>query len=90
MALGSRPFWQTLVAADSGENIVLTCDECFAILEYLAGEAAEGADLQTLYQAAQRHLAHCPDCRTHHLQRLRDMEAMLAAHQSEPVPGDRG
>ena len=41
MAFMSRPFWQTLVAADSGENLALTCDECFAILEYLAEEAAE-------------------------------------------------
>jgi hypothetical protein len=31
MGLGSRPFWQTLVAVHSGEKIVLTCDECFAI-----------------------------------------------------------
>ncbi len=31
MAFTSRPFWQTLVAADSGENLALTCDECFAI-----------------------------------------------------------
>jgi hypothetical protein len=84
MALGSRPFWQTLVAADSGENIVLTCDECFTILEYLAEEAAEGADLQTLQKAAQHHLTHCPDCRAHHLKRLIELEAQLATRRNLP------
>jgi hypothetical protein len=78
MALTSRPFWQVLVAADSGEDVTLTCDECFAILEYLAEEAAAAADAQTLQKAAQRHLAHCPDCREHHLRRLRELEAKRA------------
>lgn len=84
MAFTSRPFWQTLVAADSGENLALTCDECFAILEYLAEEAAEGADLQTLQKAAQHHLTQCPDCREHHLKRLIELEAQLAAHKNSP------
>ena len=84
MAFTSRPFWQTLVAADSDESIALTCDECFIILEYLAEEAAEGADLQTLQQAAQHHLTHCPDCREHHLKRLIELEAQLAARKNRP------
>jgi hypothetical protein len=82
MAFTHRPFWQTLVAADSDENIVLTCDECFAILGYLAEEAAEGADLQTLQRAAQHHLSHCPDCRAHHVKRLTELEAQLAARKN--------
>lgn len=84
MAFKVRPFWQTLVAADSGENIALTCDECFIILEYLAEEAAEGADLQTLQKAAQHHLSHCPDCREHYLKRLIELEAQLAARKNHP------
>ena len=84
MAFTSRPFWQTLVAADSSENIALTCGECFAILEYLAEAAAEGDDLQTLQKAAQRHLARCPDCRAHHLKRLIELEAQLAARKNLP------
>ena len=80
MAFMSRPFWQTLVAADSGENLALTCDECFAILEYLA----EGAHLQTLQKTAQHHLSHCPDCREHHLKRLIELEAQLAARKNRP------
>ena len=84
MAFKVRPFWQTLVAADSDESIALTCDECFIILEYLAEEAAEGADLQPLQKTAQHHLSHCPDCREHHLKRLIELEAQLAARGNSP------
>jgi predicted anti-sigma-YlaC factor YlaD len=86
MTFRFRPFWQIL--ADSSEAATLTCDECFIILEYLADEAAEGADLPTLHRAVQSHLARCPDCRAHHLQRLSKLEAELAARKNVPAaPG---
>lgn len=67
-----------LVAADSGGTVSLTCDECFAILEYLADEAANGADPRILREAVRRHLEHCPDCREHHRLRLSALQTRLA------------
>ncbi len=75
----TRPLWQTLAeAAEPGQTITLTCDECFQILEALAEAAAAEADPHGLRRAARRHLAHCPDCRDRHLQRLSELEAKLA------------
>jgi len=72
-----RPLWQILTPAAHSPNTTLTCDECFVALEYLADRINAGADLQVVWQAAQRHLARCPDCREHHLQRIRELESQL-------------
>ena len=70
-----RPIWQLLIImTEYSEYDSLTCDECFTLLEYLAGEAAKGADIEILQQAIRRHLEHCPGCREHHLARLLEME----------------
>lgn len=73
----TRALWQILVAADSEAAAELSCDECFAILEYLADEAVRGADLGALREALRRHLEHCPDCREHYRRRLSEMHARL-------------
>ena len=57
----------------------LTCDECFAILEYLALEALDGAEEEKLEAALRRHLEMCPDCREHHLKRLQKLEERLGS-----------
>jgi len=78
MASLPRPLWEILLAAESNDPRELTYDECFAIIEYLADELAGGADSQTIKQAAQRRLTHCPNCRQHHERRLREIETTLA------------
>ena len=75
----TRPVWEILAASSSKDDTQLTCDECFAVLEYLANEATEGADPQALLQIARRHLVHCPDCREHHEQRLSRLGLQQAA-----------
>ncbi|MFC1879755.1 hypothetical protein ACFLZW_07555, partial [Chloroflexota bacterium] len=77
-----RPFWRILMlAAESGARMALNCDECFAILEYLADAAVRGADDDYLIDAVRRHLNRCPTCREHHLKRLQAMEAEVAARK---------
>ncbi len=72
------PLWQILVRSlQNAPDRDLTCDECFAVLEYLADSAVAGADPDRLRRSARRHLAHCPDCREHHLRRLRELEAQV-------------
>jgi len=61
MISACRPLWQVLSVAQPGRDTTLSCDECFAILELLAEAAAAGAHAQTLREAVQRHLTHCPD-----------------------------
>ena len=73
-----RPIWQILTRTTHSPNSVLTCEECFAALEYLADLSGAESDLKDLWRVAQRHLARCPDCREHHLQRIRELESRLA------------
>ena len=74
----SRPIWKLLIVfSEPGQADGLTCDECFNVLEHLAGEAVRGIDVELLREAVQRHLEHCPDCREHHLHRLGELESKL-------------
>lgn len=76
MSNHTRPFWQILiVAAQHGAQVPLNCDECFLILEHLAEIAAQGADERYLLEAVRRHVERCPECRRHHLARLKELEA---------------
>ena len=82
-----RPIWQILTHAAESPNSVLACDECFAALDAarLADWLDAGGDPKTLWHAAQRHLARCPDCREHHRQRIHELEARLVERsQSRP------
>lgn len=79
----ARPFWKILiVAAEHDAKATFNCDECFAILEYLAEVAVKGAEERYLLEAVGRHLDCCPDCREHHLQRLKELEAKLDSRRS--------
>ncbi|MGD9092798.1 MAG: hypothetical protein PVF74_08105 [Anaerolineales bacterium] len=64
---------------DRARSLSLTCDECFAVLEYLAMEAMNGAKEMLLKRALQKHLEMCPDCREHHLERLRLLEERMGS-----------
>lgn len=69
----TRPLWQLLIADPSN----LTCDECFAVMEYYA-EVLAGGGVNLLPQVLD-HLKRCPDCALQHREVLR----RLAASQSE-------
>jgi hypothetical protein len=59
--------WQLLQEEPSN----LTCDECFAVMEYYAEFLAQGGD--ALLPEIMKHLEGCPSCRMEHraaLQRL--------------------
>jgi uncharacterized protein with PIN domain len=71
----SRPLWQLLVHEldfDNGQE--LTCEECFAVLEYYADLLACGANPEKLHQPMHRHLAHCPNCRKQFQQWIKHLE----------------
>ena len=77
-----RPLWQILAASHiSGPDSALSCDECFAALEYLADCAVSGADPALVLESARHHLERCPHCRQHHLRLLRELED----HQTNPI-----
>lgn len=68
-------FWQILLKTQVPTDAPLTCDECIAILDYLADQAAQGADLEIVRQAMQKHLARCPDCHEQYDEWLRELES---------------
>ena len=67
--------WRILLKAQTQLEASLTCDECIAVLDYLADQATKGADLEGLRQAVRKHLSRCPDCRAEYLKWLRELEA---------------
>ncbi len=69
-------FWRILLKTQAPTDAPLTCDECIAILDYLADQAARGADLERLRQAVRKRLARCPDCREQYGEWLRELESM--------------
>lgn len=69
--------WEILRAAnDPHDYRTLTCDACFAILEFLADCAIAGASREAIFAAAQKHLARCPDCRIEFAQRIEMLERL--------------
>ncbi len=53
--------WELLLSTlHNDDETPLTCDECFAILMYLAERATDGADSDRLRTAVLLHLARCP------------------------------
>jgi hypothetical protein len=68
-----RPLWQLMLADPSD----LTCDECFALMEYYAEVLTTGGT--TILPRVLAHLRRCPYCATQHREALR----RLAASQSD-------
>jgi len=75
MSLVFRSLWEILVIAKQpGRDVILNCDECFVLLNYLADLTIETDSVEDIRAAIYKHLKHCPDCRQHHLQKLREIE----------------
>jgi len=59
-----RSLWQLLLLTrDAGSPVQLTCQECFALLEYDAERLANGIPPDEIRPAVSRHLSLCPQCR---------------------------
>jgi hypothetical protein len=69
----ARPLWQLLLEDPSD----LTCDECFAVMEYYAEVLARGGT--GLLPKVIEHRRRCPHCAFEHRRALR----RLAGSQSE-------
>ena len=74
-----RPLWQIL----SEDRSDLTCDECFAVMEYYAEVLAKGGG--DLLPKVLEHLRRCPSCEAQHREALR----RLMATQSERSAASR-
>jgi hypothetical protein len=66
----SEALWQ-LLREDPAD---LTCDECFAIMEYYAELLARGGE--DLLPEIMKHLEGCPSCRTEHRAALQKLVGM--------------
>ena len=72
-----RPLWRLLLAATSRQDDVsLSCDECFSILEYLAElRLRVPLSSEAFNTLANKHLSVCPDCQEYYRQKLEEFEA---------------
>jgi hypothetical protein len=58
----TRPLWQLLIRSREQNFPELNCEECFAILDYFAGQLADGADPEEMRGPVVNHLSRCPEC----------------------------
>lgn len=87
VAPGSAPEtldWEEVVAAalrmaSMTEDVELSCDEVYDLLDQFAEAAQRGEDVAALMPLVQRHLDMCPDCR----EEYEALQRMLAAPPRE-------
>lgn len=70
----SRPLWQLLIDFSDRDIPNLTCEECFAILDYYAGQLADGADPEEMRGSVVDHMSRCPECHPKFSQWLEQLE----------------
>jgi len=71
----SRSLWQLLIQARNlKDDMHLTCDECFMLLEYDADLLVAGAHFDELQPAIRNHLALCSECQLELADRLEKLE----------------
>lgn len=71
----SRSLWQLLIETRNlKDNIHLTCNECFMLLEYDADLLVAGAHFDELQTAIRNHLALCSECQVELADRLEKLE----------------
>jgi hypothetical protein len=75
----SRALWQLLLEDPSD----LTCDECFAVIEYYAEILARGGP--DLLPEIIEHLEGCPDCELQHREALRRLMADQSEESAAPL-----
>ncbi len=78
MSTQTRSLWQMLLAvAMLQKEKPLTCDECFAILDYLADIVdMTNVDQEMLQKVTRKHINRCPGCRDRYLERLQKWEGV--------------
>ncbi len=71
----SRPLWQLLIQTRHiKDNMRLTCDECFMLLEYDADLLVAGSRFDELETAIRNHLVLCSECQVELVDRLEKLE----------------
>jgi len=70
-----RPFWQVLlIVLGDNQSEKLTCEECTAMMEYLADQAIEGATIEDLKSTANSLFRFCTECKNHYQRHIIELE----------------
>jgi hypothetical protein len=70
----NRSIYEILLQASApGNEITLSCDECFILMEYLADLNGVALSPDAIKKALLKHFDHCPGCYQHHLKRLNEL-----------------
>jgi hypothetical protein len=77
--------WRILLKTQAQPDVPLTCEDCIAILDYLADQAARRADLDSLKQVVQKHLGRCPDCHKQDREWLRELESIREGEKGRMI-----
>jgi hypothetical protein len=74
--------WQLLREDPS----TLSCDECFAVMEYYAELLAQGGE--QLLPVIEKHLVGCPSCQTEHREALQRLVKLQEREHLPQLPAD--
>jgi hypothetical protein len=75
MEKAERSLWQLLLLTrNAGTQVQLTCEECFALLEYDANLLAGGAALDEVRPAVNYHLSLCSKCQSKFKEWLQELD----------------
>ncbi|PKO04810.1 MAG: hypothetical protein CVU41_15095 [Chloroflexi bacterium HGW-Chloroflexi-3] len=75
MPKSPRPFWQVLlIVLGDNQREKLTCEECTAMMEYLADRAIEGATIDELKSTANSLFRYCTECKNHYQRHIMELE----------------
>jgi hypothetical protein len=87
MSETERSLWQLLLLTrGAGAPVHLTCEECFALLEYDAELLAGGAAPEEIRPAVNRHLSLCSTCRAKFDEWLEELDG-APSHPHSDQPG---
>ena len=82
-----QPIWKLLQDLKTGTPGKLDCEECYALLEHLADLAVDGVDEVVLMNAVEAHFRICPQCETHHLERIDTEQKRIQNLPDSYTPG---
>lgn len=82
-----QPLWQVLLHVAQSDDELLSCDECFVLMDYLSDLLTDGANSEHVLALADRYLSRCPNCEAEY---AADLNTITPGPGVEIVTGDRG
>ena len=78
----SKPLWRTLLKLATDEEPILSCGECYTLLDQYADMLLDGIDPSEVMLLVKEHLDHCQGCE----EMFETLVYMVSEAQPPPQP----